>query len=131
MSARRAQGLDFSGDLQSNVMTAMWRLGEATVDEVLSAQPKQRRPAYTTVQTVMSRLWERGLLERERRGQAFVYRPKLDEGSYLAQTIARRLEGASPEARRAALVNLVGELEPSDLDELARYANRVRRARGR
>ena len=131
MSGRKAQGIDFSGDLQSQVMTAIWRLGEATVDDVLGTQPRRGRPAYTTVQTVMSRLWERGLLERERRGQAFVYRPKLDEGSYLAKTIARRLEGASPEARRAALVNLVGELDPSDLDELAKYANKIRRARGK
>lgn len=131
MSGRGDEGLDFSGDLQGEVMSAIWRLGEATVDDVLQTQPQRRRPAYTTVQTVMTRLFERGLLDRERRGQAFLYRPRMDEGSYLARMIGRRLQGASPEARRAALVSLVGELPPGELDEVARYANRIRRARGK
>jgi predicted transcriptional regulator len=123
--------LDFRGDLQAEVMAAVWRLREATVEDVRGALPDRRRSAYTTVQTVMNRLVERGLLDRERRGSAFVYRARMDEADYLAQTISTRLSVASPEARRAALVNLVGELEQADLDEVARYANRIRRARGK
>ena len=127
--ARGDHDIDFRGDLQGEIMTALWRLGEATVDDVRSTQPPRRRSAYTTIQTVLNRLTERGLLERERRGQAFVYRPRYDEATFLAQTISKRLAGATPEARRAALVNLVGDLDPGELDEVARYANRIRRAR--
>jgi predicted transcriptional regulator len=117
------------GDLQAEIMAAIWKLGEAKVDNVRDQQPASRRSAYTTLQTVMNRLVESGLLVRERRGNAFVYRPRYEEGEYLAQTIGERLAGASPEARRAALVDLVGALDASDLDEVARYANRIRRAR--
>jgi predicted transcriptional regulator len=119
------------GDLQAEVMATVWRLGEAKVEDVREAQPAKRRSAYTTLQTVMNRLVERGLLTRERQGNAFVYRPKYEEAEYLAQTIGERLADASPDARRAALVNLVGQLEESDLDEVARFANRIRRARKR
>ena len=112
-------------------MATIWRLGEAKVEDVREAQPANQRSAYTTLQTVMNRLVERGLLTRERQGNAFVYRPQHEEAEYLTQTIGERLAGASPDARRAALVNLVGQLEQPDLDELARYANRVRRARKR
>ena len=112
-------------------MALMWRLGEATVDDVRRTQPPRKRAAYTTIQTVMTRLYERGLLSRERRGPAFVYRPRMDEASYLARSIGRRLADASPDARREALASLVGDLEPADLDEVARYANRIRRARGK
>ena len=130
--ARRAQdNLDFRGDLQSEIMAVLWRLGEGTVDDVRNSQPARKRAAYTTVQTVMTRLYERGLLDRERRGQAFVYKPKIDEASYVARSISRRLADASPEARREALVSLVGDLDAAELDEVARYANRIRRARGR
>lgn len=125
------KALDFSGDLQSEVMAAVWRLGEARVDDARAALPGRRTPAYNTVQTVMNRLVERGLLERERRGNAYVYRATFEEAEYLARAINTRLASASPAARRAALVNLVGELEREDLDDLARYANRIRRARGR
>lgn len=110
-------------------MAALWRLGEATVEDIRQAQPDSRRSAYTTVQTVMNRLAERGLLERELRGSAYLYRPRFAEADYLSQAISERLAGASPEVRREALVNLVGSLDPGELDEVARYANRVRRAR--
>lgn len=119
------------GDLLAEVMAIVWRLGEAKVDDVREAQPARKRSAYTTAQTVMNRLVERGLLTRERKGNAFVYRPQYEEAEYLTQTIGERLADASPDARRAALVNLVGQLEETDLDEVARYANRIRRARKR
>ncbi|MGH2762183.1 MAG: BlaI/MecI/CopY family transcriptional regulator, partial [Thermoleophilaceae bacterium] len=61
------------GDLQAEVMAAVWKLGAATVDEVRAQQPPSRRSAYNTVQTVLNRLLDRGLLTRERRGKAFVY----------------------------------------------------------
>ena len=112
-------------------MATVWRLGAAKVDEVREAQPAQQRSAYTTLQTVMNRLVERGLLTRQRDGNAFVYRPRYEEADYLAQTIGERLADASPDARRAALVNLVGQLEQTELEEVARYANRIRRARKR
>ena len=112
-------------------MATVWRLGEAKVEDVREAQPTHERSAYTTLQTVMNRLVERGLLTRERDGNAYVYRPQYEEAEYLTQTIGDRLADASPDARRAALVNLVRQLEETDLDEIARYANRVRRARKR
>lgn len=129
--SKSRKGFGFSGRLQADVMAAVWRLGEAKVDDVRSLQPQRGRPAYTTVQTVMNRLVERGLLERERRGSAFVYRACYDEAEYLSRTIQSTLVEASPEARRTALVNLVGELESGDLADLANYANRIRRARAK
>ena len=131
MAARAKRDLDFSGDLQSEVMSAVWKLGEATVDDVRGEQPSGRRSAYNTVQTVLNRLVDRGLLGRDRRGRAFVYRPKLEESEYLARSINERLAGASPDARRAALVNLVEDLPPGEVDELARRANQIRRKRGK
>ncbi len=110
-------------------MDAVWRLGEATVEDVRAEQPGERRSAYTTIQTVLNRLTERGLLTRTRTGRAFVYRPELEESEYLARSIGERLAGASPAARRAALVNLVDDLAPGELDELARRANQIRRNR--
>jgi predicted transcriptional regulator len=121
--------LDLRGSLQAEVMRTVWELSEATVDDVRAAQPRSRRAAYTTVQTVMNRLLERGLLERERRGKAFVYRARYKESELVARSLRERLAGASADARRLALLNLVEELEPDELDALARYTNQVRRER--
>lgn len=110
-------------------MACVWKLGEARVDDVRRLQPRSRRSAYTTLQTVMNRLVEHGLLTRERRGSAFYYRATYDEADYIARTVGEQLASASPDARREALVHLVGSLEPGDLDELARYASRIRKRR--
>jgi predicted transcriptional regulator len=111
------------------VMRIVWELGGGTVDDVRARQPAERRPAYNTVQTVMNRLHDRGLLERERRGKAFFYSARYAESELLARSIGERLAGVSPGVRTEALLNLVDDLDPDELDELARYANRVRRAR--
>ena len=110
-------------------MAVLWRVGHATVEDVREQQPARRRSAYTTLQTVMNRLVDRGLLTRQRRGRAFVYSARYNESEYLALNIRERLNDASPHARRAALLSLVDGLEGEDLDELARLAARVRRAR--
>jgi predicted transcriptional regulator len=120
---------DVRGTLQAEVMRIMWRLDEATVDDVRAAQPRSRRAAYTTIQTVMNRLVDRGLLARTRRGKAFVYRPRQSESELVARSMRERLADASAAARTPALLNLIEGLDPDDLDELAKYANRVRRER--
>jgi len=131
MNRRDQSDLDFRGVLQAEVMAAVWKLGQATVDDVRNQQPKRRRSAYSTVQTVLNRLVDRGLLARSREGRAFVYKARLGESEFLARSIGERLAGASPDVRRAALIHLAGELEPGELQELARRANQVKRTRGR
>ena len=120
---------DLRGSLQAEVMSAMWRLDEATVDDVRARLPRSRRAAYTTIQTVMNRLLDRGLLDRKRRGKAFVYRARYPESELVARAMRERLAGASADARTPALLNLVERLKEDELDELARYANKVRRER--
>jgi predicted transcriptional regulator len=125
----RSDELDLRGDLQEEVMRIVWRLGAATVDAVRAAQPKRSRSAYTTIQTVLNRLVDRGLLRRERRGRAFVYRAAYDESELLARSIGQRLAGASVDARRAVVLNLVEALEPDELEDVARLAKRISRER--
>jgi predicted transcriptional regulator len=123
--------LDVRGDLQAEIMLALWEVGEATVEDVRRRQPRGRRRAYTTIQTVMNRLVERGLLDRERRGRGYIYRARYNEAAYLSRRIKDQLTSASPQARKAALHSLVGELDPEELDDVTRYANRIKRDRRR
>lgn len=120
---------DLRGSLQAEVMRAMWRLDEATVDDVRATLPRSRRAAYTTIQTVMNRLLDRGLLDRKRRGKAFVYRARYPESELVARVMRERLAGASADARTPALLSLIEGLKEDELNELATYANKVRRER--
>lgn len=117
------------GDLQTQVMSALWRLSEGDVEQVRSALPPRYRSAYTTVQTVMNRLADRGLLEREREGRVFVYRPVVTEAEYLSRSIEHTLAGASASARHAALAQLLGRLDEGEISDLRRLAAEIDTAR--
>jgi predicted transcriptional regulator len=113
------------GELQTQVMAAVWRLREGTVEHVRQALPPQHQGAYNTVQTVLNRLAERGLLERRREGNVIVYAPALTEAEYLSQSMEHTLRRASSEARQVALAQLIGSLPRNEAAELHRLADAV------
>ncbi|MBS1895404.1 MAG: BlaI/MecI/CopY family transcriptional regulator [Actinobacteria bacterium] len=118
------------GELQMEVMRALWRCGRASsVDEVRDDLPQRHRGAYTTVQTVLNRLAERGLLVRQRQGKAIFYAPKLSESEYYSLSVRQTLSTASEDIRRTALAQLVGEMPPGELSEIEALAREVSRRR--
>ena len=46
------------------VMHALWDIGSGSVREIQERLPEKRRPAYTTVQTIVRRLEEKGAVRR-------------------------------------------------------------------
>jgi predicted transcriptional regulator len=121
-----------TGELQAQVMAAVWRIERGTVEQVRGALPPRYRGAYNTIQTVLNRLADRKLLSRHKVGNAFEYRPLVTEGEYLSRSIADTLAGASKAAREVALAHLVGGLDDEELAELrdlAREMNERRRKR--
>lgn len=123
MSMTRDKELQLQGDLQVALMHVLWDKGRASVQEARQQlPPRYRKGAYTTVQTVLNRLAERGLIMRERVGKVIYYEPRISEADYYSGSLRRTLAPVSEEARRAVLAQLVGELDPGelDLDALAR-----------
>jgi BlaI family transcriptional regulator, penicillinase repressor len=55
------------GKLEMKIMQAVWEMGRCSVREIQEKFPAKARPAYTTVQTVVSRLEAKGLLRRVRK----------------------------------------------------------------
>lgn len=106
------------GDLELAVMGVLWSTDRATVREVHAALEPEHTLAYTTVMTVMTRLWGRGLLVREREGRAFVYQACSSRGevtrSFVRRIIDRLLGGS-----RSALVSTLLADEALSPDELA------------
>lgn len=113
------------GELQTQIMAVLWRIGDGTVEQVRTALPARYRSAYTTIQTVLNRLAARGLLERDRRGNAIAYKPVFSEGEYLSRAVERTLASASLDARDAVLAHLVGQLSHEELDDLRRRAAEI------
>jgi BlaI family penicillinase repressor len=53
--------------LELKIMQALWERGPSAVREIVEAFPKKKRPAYTTVQTVVYRLESKNALRRVRK----------------------------------------------------------------
>ena len=83
------------GTLEAQVMEAVWdHDGPAAVDDVRSAlEVGGKESAYTTIMTTMSRLFDKGLLERELEGRAYHYTAALTR-SELGSSVSRRVVDA-------------------------------------
>src|SRR5438874_7782819 len=88
------------------VMDVIWRLGEASVREIQEALA-DRSPAYTTVQTIVLRLEQKGAVRRARKtGNAFVFAPVISRKSIVRRLVDDLLDlvGGSPQPLVAHLV---------------------------
>jgi BlaI family penicillinase repressor len=67
---------------EMDVMNLLWTLGRASVREIHEKLPGPKRPAYTTVQTIVTRLHEKGVVRQVRKiGNAHIYEPALQRES--------------------------------------------------
>lgn len=79
------------GDLEADIMEAVWRRGDATVTvrEIHEEVAEQREVAYTTVMTVMGNLAKKGLLAVEKVGKAHDYRATRTQDQFTEAAVAR------------------------------------------
>lgn len=74
-------------EVELELMTLVWSLGECTVKDVQSALPKERDLAYTSVATFMKILEQKGILKSTKEDRAHVYRPLISQEDYQTQTL--------------------------------------------
>jgi predicted transcriptional regulator len=68
--------------LELQVMEALWTRGASSVREILEAFPEKGRPAYTTVQTMVYRLEEKGAIRRTKKiGNAHIFEAVVSRSS--------------------------------------------------
>ena len=102
------------------VMELLWDLKEASVREVQEAIHERKRPAYTTVQTIFTRLEEKRAVRRTRKiGNAYLFEPLIERTSVYRRMIDDFLDlfGGSAQPVVARLVE-TGKLTLEDLKAL-------------
>jgi len=101
-------------------MGALWDLGTASVREIQEHLPVQKRPAYTTVQTIIYRLAEKGAVRRVKKiGNAHIFAPVVTRQATHRRLIGELLDlfGGSARPLMAHLVE-IGKLTLDDIREL-------------
>jgi predicted transcriptional regulator len=100
-----------SGELEGEVLAALWAAPEALVPGDVQAAVGGDL-AYTTVMTILVRLFEKGVIERTKVGRAFAYRPVVAETEVVAEQVRRLFDHGAD--RTAVVQGLLDGLRPED-----------------
>lgn len=108
--------------LELHIMEVLWKVGSGTVQQVLDRLQLEPRPAYTTVQTIMTILYRKGKVTRILKGKAYKYAPALSrKGATRAalREVLNRFFGGSAENLVMSLIEN-RQLSARKLAELTR-----------
>ncbi|MEV6932030.1 BlaI/MecI/CopY family transcriptional regulator [Dactylosporangium sp. NPDC051485] len=106
------------GSLEVDVLAVLRAVGEPLTTAQVQAG-LGGGPAYNTVQTILTRLLDKGLTQRgpsPQGGRGHVYWPTQDAPTVTAQRMRELLDG--PGDRRAVLREFTADLDPADADLL-------------
>jgi BlaI family penicillinase repressor len=106
--------------LELELLEQLWKLGSVSIREIQEALPEADRPEYTTVQTIIYRLEEKGAVERVKKiGNAHIFRAVVTRKSAVGSLIDDFLGafGGSPGTLVAHLIDS-GKISLSDIKEL-------------
>lgn len=111
---------DVLGPLGAAVVREVMARGEASVGDIVDDLRRRqgRAYAYTTIMTIMGRLHERGVLQRQRQGRQYVYRPAAPEAELVDRLSRVAVERLVDRFGTAALRHFAVKL--ADLDPEAR-----------
>lgn len=74
-------------DVELELMTILWRLGEGSVTSVMAELPEGRDLAYTSVSTILRILEQKQILKTRKEGRGHIYIPLLSKKDYEAKTV--------------------------------------------
>jgi len=118
------------GRLELQIMQVVWDKGTATVHDVKEALTRGRKPAYSTILTMMRKLEAKGYLEHDVADRTYVYRAMVTRQtarqSMLGDLLQRVFEG-SPSLLISSLVEQ-NQLTQQELSEIKKLIAERRKA---
>ncbi len=107
-------------DVELEFMTVIWKLGEATVNDVLENLHGDRKVAYTSVSTILRILEQKRVLGTRKEGRGHVYLPLLNKQDYESRTLQHVVDKVFDGTPVALVRQLLGsvKMKPEELSEL-------------
>ena len=99
------------------ILDVLWEQKKATVREVFEVLSRHRSTQYTTILKLMQIMQEKGLVTRDEKEKAHVYRPKFSRSQTRTQLVGTLLERAF-RGSALSLVQHVLETKPATREEL-------------
>jgi predicted transcriptional regulator len=109
--SRRANSRRAHGALEAEIVAVLWAAAEPLTPRAVQEELGGEL-AYTTVMTALTRLHQKGVVEREKRGRAYAYSPLLDTPGIAAARMRELLDSGGD--RDTVLARFLGSLSDSD-----------------
>lgn len=119
------------GDLEADIMECVWAKGHCTVRDVYEHLLKAKELAYTTVMTVMGRLFEKEMLVRVQEGNTYLYHAAMSREEYTARVVGEVLDALLNTHSEQTISHLVNRLGEVDADRLSKLEQVIKQKRGR
>lgn len=116
------------GAAEFDVLKALWEVGPATVREVLThLHDRGRRLAYTTVQTLLTRLEQKRYVTSDKSDLAHVFRAKVTRDRVTRTRLKNLMSQLYDGAAGPLVLQLVRteRLTPNEIDELQKLIERL------
>ncbi|MHB8842030.1 MAG: BlaI/MecI/CopY family transcriptional regulator [Candidatus Aquicultor sp.] len=108
------------GELEADIMSVVWKTGSASVKDVFEELYPDKRLAYTTIMTVMSRLANKSVLKQDRSGTAYIYTPNVNQeemANTMINNVVDKVLGGNPAPAILFLLSKTG-LAAGDIDRI-------------
>lgn len=118
------------GELE--VLKILWERGPSTVRQVMEVLNETRPRAYTSVMSLLGVMTQKGLLSRQAKGRAYLYRAKVAREKTLGQMVDDLLGRAFEGSASALVAHLLDQSSPSaeELDEIRKTLDEYRQPQG-
>jgi BlaI family penicillinase repressor len=107
---------------QAQIMDVLWRLEQATADEIRSLLPGG--PHDSTVRTLLRVMEQKGLVAHDVEQRSFVYRPRIAQNRAKKKAVQGLLNQLFGGSVKSLVLQLLDdeEITPEELQRLARSA---------
>ena len=115
------------GDLEIDVLEHLWRVGSQDVTQVHEAIGRGRRITRNTIQSTLRRLFDKGLLTREKVGHAYRYASAVDRGEFRRRSVEHALTRLADPASNDLVSTFLDLTEDASVEQLERLERELDR----
>lgn len=107
-------------EVELELMSILWRLGEGTVKDVLSKLAEGRNLAYTSASTILRILEKKKFIKSRKEGRTHIYIPEYEKSEYEAVSLTHLVKNIFEGSPSSLVARLVDDekISPQDLKKI-------------
>jgi len=117
-------------EVELELMTILWKLGEGSVNDVIEGLPENRNLAYTSVSTILRILEQKGVVKARKEGRGHIYMPQLKKSDYETRAVRDVMDRVFEGTPVAMVRQLLGSVEIKS-EELQELKSLIQKLEGR